>query len=320
MAGAVAPLRDIRRGPLSAPAVADADHSLPVPASPHDWLAERRFALDEGLRRLAAAARAGAVADGSIEDSVLRVERTETAVPDGPADLVADLYRRLPEARITDILLEVDDATPHGVPVDDDLGRSGGGARPRFERPLLAICEGRVGIVLAVEASRLARNGRAFRRRCVGRSGPRWTRRPTCGTVPRRSHEDALRAPRAAVRPVHRDPRRRADARQRRQPAGVPRPAGRQLDGTDADPDPQGLQRPGSVAHGFRSTSRDWAVEETDHPREVIEAALGPRRRQQARGRPAAPAAGGMIAPSDRFVPAQPGGGCVWTARRAPGP
>ena len=54
----------------------------------------------EGLRRLAAAARAGAIAGGNIEDSVLRVERTETAVPDGAADLVADLYRRMPEARI----------------------------------------------------------------------------------------------------------------------------------------------------------------------------------------------------------------------------
>ena len=42
---------------------------------------------------------------------MLRVERTETAVPDGAADLVANLYRRLPDARITDILLEVDDAT-----------------------------------------------------------------------------------------------------------------------------------------------------------------------------------------------------------------
>ena len=40
------------------------------------------------------------VASGNIEDSVLRVERTETAVPDGAADLVADLYRRLPEARL----------------------------------------------------------------------------------------------------------------------------------------------------------------------------------------------------------------------------
>ena len=74
---------DIRKALLSAPAVADADRSLPVPASPHDWLAERRFALDEGLRRLAAAARAGATTGGSIEDSVLRVERTETAGPDG---------------------------------------------------------------------------------------------------------------------------------------------------------------------------------------------------------------------------------------------
>ena len=56
-------------------------------------------------------ARAGATVGESIEDSVLRVERTETAVPDGAADLVADLYRRMPEARITDNLLEVDDAT-----------------------------------------------------------------------------------------------------------------------------------------------------------------------------------------------------------------
>ena len=29
-----------------------------------------------------------------------------------------------------------------------------------------------------------------------------------------------------------------------------------------------------SVPHGFRSSFRDWAAEETDHPREVIEAAL----------------------------------------------
>ena len=29
-----------------------------------------------------------------------------------------------------------------------------------------------------------------------------------------------------------------------------------------------------AVAHGFRSSFRDWAAEETDHTREVIEAAL----------------------------------------------
>ncbi|NJO36795.1 MAG: recombinase family protein [Rhizobiales bacterium] len=47
------------------------------------------------------------------------------------------------------------------VVIDDDQGRSGGGiSRPGFERLLAAICEGKVGAVLAIEASRLARNGR----------------------------------------------------------------------------------------------------------------------------------------------------------------
>ena len=34
--------------------------------------------------------------------------------------------------------------------------------------------------------------------------------------------------------------------------------------------------RPGArlSGHGFRSSFRDWAAEKTDHPREVIEAAL----------------------------------------------
>jgi DNA invertase Pin-like site-specific DNA recombinase len=45
--------------------------------------------------------------------------------------------------------------------IDDDLGRSGaGGRRPGFEKLLAAICEGRVGALLSLEASRLARNGR----------------------------------------------------------------------------------------------------------------------------------------------------------------
>jgi DNA invertase Pin-like site-specific DNA recombinase len=45
--------------------------------------------------------------------------------------------------------------------IDDDLGRSGSGvARPGFEKLLAAICESRVGAVVSIEASRLARNGR----------------------------------------------------------------------------------------------------------------------------------------------------------------
>ena len=45
--------------------------------------------------------------------------------------------------------------------IDDDLGRSGGGiARPGFEKLIAAVGRGSVGAVFAVEASRLARNGR----------------------------------------------------------------------------------------------------------------------------------------------------------------
>ena len=47
------------------------------------------------------------------------------------------------------------------IVIDDDLGRSGGGQlRPGFERLLAAISAGKAGAVLAIEASRLARNGR----------------------------------------------------------------------------------------------------------------------------------------------------------------
>ena len=45
--------------------------------------------------------------------------------------------------------------------IDEDLGVSGSGTRRRgFERLLRALCDGQVGAVFSVEASRLARNGR----------------------------------------------------------------------------------------------------------------------------------------------------------------
>lgn len=48
------------------------------------------------------------------------------------------------------------------VVIDDDLGRSGSGLveRPGFARLAAAVCEAKVGAVLALEASRLARNNR----------------------------------------------------------------------------------------------------------------------------------------------------------------
>src|SRR5262249_28376623 len=45
--------------------------------------------------------------------------------------------------------------------IDEDLGRSGSGLieRPGFQRLVTEVCEGKVGAVFCLEASRLARNG-----------------------------------------------------------------------------------------------------------------------------------------------------------------
>lgn len=84
---------------------------LVVPFDPADWLADRKARMAEALERLAAAAKADAIPGGSIEDGSLKLERLSAAVPAEAEDLVLDLYKRLPDVRITDLLLEVDDAT-----------------------------------------------------------------------------------------------------------------------------------------------------------------------------------------------------------------
>ncbi|QQO35554.1 recombinase family protein [Bradyrhizobium diazoefficiens] len=46
------------------------------------------------------------------------------------------------------------------IVIEDDLGRFGGGtAHPGFEKLIAAICKVRVGAVISIDASRLARNG-----------------------------------------------------------------------------------------------------------------------------------------------------------------
>ena len=73
----------------------------------------------------------GVLAGASVEDSILRTERIAADPPAGADAFILDLYRRVPEVRITDILLEVDqtidftDAFTHlrtGVPCKDRIG------------------------------------------------------------------------------------------------------------------------------------------------------------------------------------------------------
>jgi TnpA family transposase len=104
---------------------------LAVPFDPDVWIRDRKAKMTDGLKRLAKAARDGAIPGGTIEDGILHVDRLKHDVPPEADELVLDLYRRLPDARITDILMEVEDdigfgeAFTHlrtGVPCTDKIG------------------------------------------------------------------------------------------------------------------------------------------------------------------------------------------------------
>lgn len=105
--------------------------TLTMPLDPATWLSDRKVRITDSLNRLARAARHGAIPGGSIENGTLKIERLTTAVPDEAEELVLDLYRQLPDIRITDLLLEVDEATGFtdafthlrtGAPCKDRIG------------------------------------------------------------------------------------------------------------------------------------------------------------------------------------------------------
>ena len=104
---------------------------LTMPFEPEIWLAERKALLQDGLERLAKAARTGAIPGGSIENGALKLDRLTGTVPVEADAMVLDLYDRLPAVRITDLLQESDDdigfteAFTHlrtGVPCRDRIG------------------------------------------------------------------------------------------------------------------------------------------------------------------------------------------------------
>src|SRR3546814_14484872 len=76
-----------------------------------EWLAERRARLDTRLKEFGRAARTGTIPGGIIENGKLHIDKLRADTPEGAEDLVLDLYQQLPPARITDLLLEVDERT-----------------------------------------------------------------------------------------------------------------------------------------------------------------------------------------------------------------
>lgn len=104
---------------------------LAVPLRPGEWLAERRARLDTRLKEFGRAARTDTIPGGIIENGKLHIDKLRADTPEGAEDLVLDLYQQLPPARITDLLLEVDERTGFseafthlrtGAPCSDRIG------------------------------------------------------------------------------------------------------------------------------------------------------------------------------------------------------
>ena len=111
--------------------VTTSDTALAVPLDAGERLADRQAWMTLGLEKLAKAARTGAIPGGVIRDGGLNIDRLTAEAPEGVDELILDLYKRLPETRITDLLVEVDDAVGFtdafvhlrtGAPCKDRIG------------------------------------------------------------------------------------------------------------------------------------------------------------------------------------------------------
>lgn len=104
---------------------------LAVPFDPEIWIRDRKARMADSLKRPSKVARNGTIPGGTIEGGILHIDRLKHNVPPEADELVLDLYRRLPDVRITDILLDVEgdvgfsDAFTHlrtGVPCTEKIG------------------------------------------------------------------------------------------------------------------------------------------------------------------------------------------------------
>ena len=225
---------DIRKA-LSAPAITDADRSLPGPGqvrttgSPSAGSPSTRACAG-----WAAAPRAGAVARES-EDSVLRVERTETAVPDG-APLTWSPTRRPaatePRLRAVPSPRPPRRGRPHAVLArcrDHPAGARGRPTGQSWSPPPIRSLSSAVAVSAVPRASSSATRARPPHRQPgdpspPGRRALHRTSRPAAGARPRRARHGGARELRLQADrtqpPCRRRPRRTSSRPSRPRPAG----------------------------------------------------------------------------------------------------
>jgi TnpA family transposase len=83
--------------------------SLAIPLDPHEWLAQRKALLNEAFERTGSAARQKLLPNGLIVNGELKVNKLDKQAPEDAPKLAKELYKNMPQTRITDLLLNVNE-------------------------------------------------------------------------------------------------------------------------------------------------------------------------------------------------------------------
>ena len=86
--------------------------SLPIPLQAKEWIESRRAMIDNRLKQVAQMITQNTLPNSCIENGKIYMNRLEASPPpEGTDSLILDIYKRMPQVSITDILREVAEET-----------------------------------------------------------------------------------------------------------------------------------------------------------------------------------------------------------------
>jgi TnpA family transposase len=85
--------------------------SLSIPLQANEWVIKRKGLLEQLIKKVARMIRQGTLPNSCIEKGKIHVNRLDPQIPEGIDTLTLDIYKRMPQVSITDILREVDKDT-----------------------------------------------------------------------------------------------------------------------------------------------------------------------------------------------------------------
>jgi hypothetical protein len=85
--------------------------SLPIPLQANEWILKRKQVLENLVKKVVRMMRQCTLPNICIMNEKIHVNRLDLKIPENIDDLTLDIYKRMPQVSITDILREVDQDT-----------------------------------------------------------------------------------------------------------------------------------------------------------------------------------------------------------------